>query len=495
MRRRDFLRTGAVIVLSTAIAGCATDSDSDQRNPSDPSTDEPGTETPGDTDTQDEQTPVDTDTQDKQTPEDTSTPEENTETDEQQTETDTETAVRYFFEDETGALGHLGDEKIPKNTDNVTTNTLTEADYDEIQRNDRSYAEDAVETGLLPKTDGLDMTVDEMITRAEEIYLNPEQNINDLGIEDLNFAEEDDEIVFTRALIQASQEAGVDSSGLADIVVSNIAEEAVNQIQPGFTDFKLSSLRATEPIGPKRSGHAGGVKENKWDVKYGNSGFRHPIGLLQYEKDGETKLKYAEQTDAVNVNIFRRVIRDPEFSLYRSSLDQETVDSARASEPGDPGARFPEHYVTALDYTKARELEKRETDYFPFGINDDGGYVSVGDYFVWSMMEMVDDMGITGYDINPDIENIGVPTDGRLVSDTFGESVEEYVANPTTDSREQFENISRGLYQIFEQEGWDTSIALTGTIENPEILPTDQKTVNAIRQDQAYDQVRERVLQ
>jgi hypothetical protein len=495
MRRREFLRTGAVISLSTAITGCTTDSDSDQRNPSDPSTDEPGTETPGDTDTQDEQTPGDTDTQDEQTPEDTSTPEENTETEEQQTEEDPEKAVRYFFDDETGALGHLGDERIPENYDHTITNTTTEEEYQEMQRNDRFFSENAASDGGAPQGEGLDMKVDEMISRAEEIYENPEGNIDTRGYEDLNFAEEDDEIVFTRALVKASQEAGVDSSGLANIVVANIAEDAVEEIQPGFTDFKLSTLPATEPIPPGGQGHTGGVRENEFNQSFGNSGFRHMAALLQYEKDGETELKYAEQTNAVNVDIFRRVIRDPEFSLYRSSLDQDTVDASRDSEPGDSGSAFPEHYVTALDYTKARELERADEEFFRFGMNDEGGYNSLGDYLVQTMMETVDDMGVTGYDNNPDRENVAAPADGKLVSDTFGESIEDYITNPTPESRQQPENLSRGIYQIFQQEGWDTSIALTGTIEDPEILPTDQSTVNAVREDQAYDQVREKVMQ
>ncbi len=408
----------------------------------------------------------------------------------QQTDADPENAVRYFFEDETGALGHLADDEVPENYDHTVTNSATEAEYQEMQRNDRQYPE-GLEDGQLT------MTVDEMISRAEEIYNNPQENIDTLGYEDLNFAEEDDEIVFTRALIKAADEAGVASSGLADIVVANMAEDAVDQIQPGFTDFKLSTLPATEPIAPGGQGHSGGVRENEYNQSFGNSGFRHMAALLQYEKDGETELKYAEQTAPVNVNTFRRVIRDPDFSLYRSSLEQDTVDNARDSEPGDEGTMFPEHYVTALDYTKARELESSDDNILGLGNNDSGGYVSVGDYIGDTLLELVDDMGITGYNNNPDrsLEEARTVMDGTLVSDEFGESLESFVTDPSAEERQYVENIARGMYQIQEQEGWGTSLALTGTIEDPEILPTDQETVNAVREDQAYDQVRERVVQ
>jgi|GEM_PF-7078489 len=462
MRRRDFLRTGTGVGLTITIAGCNTSSDDSGNGGTDSSPSSASEEPAGGTDSDGE--------------------------DDQQTDADPENAVRYFFEDETGALGQLADDETPENYDHTITNSTTESEYQEMQRNDRQYPE-GMEDGQLT------MTVDEMISRAEEIYNNPEEHIDTLGYEDLNLLEEDDEILFTRALIKASQEAGVDSSGLADIIVANMAEDAIDQIQPGFTDFKLSTLPATEPIAPGRQGHSGGVRENEYNQSFGNSGFRHMAALLQYEKDGETELKYAEQTNAVNINTFRRVIRNPEFSLYRSSLDQDTVDNARDSEPGDEGTMFPEHYVTALDYTKARELENSDDDILGLGNNGSGGYVSVGDYIGDTLLELVDDMGITGYDNNPDrnLDQARTTMDGTLISDEFGESLENFVTNPSAEERQYVENIARGMYQIQEQEGWGTSLALTGTVEDPEILPTDQATVNSVREDQAYDQVRERV--
>ncbi|MFC7058844.1 hypothetical protein [Halovenus salina] len=351
MRRRRFLYTSLGTGLTLGLAGCSTGS-TDESSPTERATStstEDGTST-RETATPNKDQPTETPSENEATEEDPD--DTNTDEDDQQTEEDPETAVRYFFEDETGTLGHLADDDIPDDYDNVITNTTTEEEYQEKQRNDRQYPE-GMEEGQLTKT------VDEMIERAEEIYNNPEEHIEAEIYDDLDLAAEDDEITFTRALIKATQEAGVTSSGLANIVVANIAEDAIEQIQPGFTDYKLSTLPATEPANPGKEGHSGGVRENEFGHKYGNSGFRHMPGLLQYQKDGETKVKYAEQTDATNVNIFRRVIRNPDFSLYRSSLEQDTVNVSRDSKPGDSGHMFPEHYVTALDYTKARELEKK----------------------------------------------------------------------------------------------------------------------------------------
>ncbi len=110
MRRRRFLYTSLAVGLTAAIAGCNTGNDGSENSTTTP------TDTPGDT----------------QTPQDT---EAATETDEQQTTEGTETAVIYFFDDETGAIGHLGDEEISEGADTIT-NSTTESEYDEIQRND-----------------------------------------------------------------------------------------------------------------------------------------------------------------------------------------------------------------------------------------------------------------------------------------------------------------------------------------------------------------------
>jgi len=57
------------------------------------------------------------------------------------------------------------------------------------------------------------------------------------------------------------------------------------------------------------------------------------------------------------------------------------------------------------------------------------------------------------------------------------------------------ENIGRGIYTIRQEQGWDTDLALTGTVENPEIRDTTRERINEIRADQAFDQIRERVTE
>ncbi|TKX69629.1 MULTISPECIES: hypothetical protein [Halorubrum] len=130
-------------------------------------------------------------------------------------------------------------------------------------------------------------------------------------------------------------------------------------------------------------------------------------------------------------------------------------------------------------------------------MEENENYTAVGDYFIEAIDGLVDDVGIQGYGKNPDVDlkeqrpGIG----GRVVSHEFGDSVEAYMEDPDPETRQQLENISRGLYQLRQQtgQGWQTPLAITGTIQSPEIRATTQETVNQIRVDQAYDQVKQRV--
>jgi len=172
MRCRRFLRTGLVTGLTIGVAGCSTDAD----GPPDSATSSAPTQEADD-----------------QTQQDSS----------MQEQANTEPRSKYFFQDETGALGHLADVDIPDDADHVITNETTDAEFQEMQRNDRQYPE-GLEQGQLT------MSVDEMITRAEEIYQNPTEHLDTERAETLgvNLTEEDNGITFTRALIKTSQEAG-----------------------------------------------------------------------------------------------------------------------------------------------------------------------------------------------------------------------------------------------------------------------------------------------
>ena len=404
---------------------------------------------------------------------------------------------QYFFQDTTGTMGQLGEQNPPSETQDwqVIQNELTEDEWQEKQTNDIERVRRERNLARQSANDGIEQTLEEMLERAEEIYKNQQFNTVE-GIPDIE--NEDDEITFTRSLIKASQEAGVDSSGLADDIVSNMAEYAEQELDfVNFDNFKLSTLPSTEQLREAGSeGHVGGVRNG-----VGNSGFRHMPALLQYNKNGETEVKYAELTRATLAGRFWRSIRDPEESKYRSSLENDII---KHEDETKANGGFPEHFVTALDYTKARELELRNEDILGFGPNDgpnDNDYESLGDEIGQFLTELVDDMYITGHsedgqEINSDINRSKEVWAGlTLVSDEFGESLEEYVVNPDPETREYVENIGRGIYTIRQEQGWDTDLALTGTIDNPEIRGTTRDRINEIRADQAYDQIRDRVTE
>ena len=293
---------------------------------------------------------------------------------------------QYFFQDTTGTMGQLGEGSAPSEAQDwqVIQNELTEDDWQEKQTNDIERVRRERNLARQSANDGIEQTLEEMLQRVEEIYKNQQFNTWD-GLIDIE--NEDDEITFTRSLIKASQEAGVDSSGLADDIVSNMAEYAEQELDfVDFDNYKLSTLPATETIELHRGpdSHDGAPRRG-----FMNSGFSHFPALLQYSKDGETEVKYTEMTKATLPNKFRDAVRDPEDSKYRASLDQDTMKNGE----------FPEHFVTALDYSKARELELRNEDILGFGPSDgpvDNDYESLGDEIGQFLTELVDDYHLSG---------------------------------------------------------------------------------------------------
>jgi len=314
------------------------------------------------------------------------TTDDETEDTEQEEDTIQRNGEQYFFQDTTGTLGQLGEQSPSSEAQDwqVIQNELTEDEWQEKQTNDVENTRRLTKNVSGTNHTGLDMNVEEMLERAEEIYKNQEFNTWD-GLIDIE--NEDDEITFTRSLIKASQEAGVDSSGLADDIVSNMAEYAEQELDfVDFDNYKLSTLPATETIELHRGpdSHDGAPRRG-----FMNSGFSHFPALLQYSKDGETEVKYTEMTKATLPNKFRDAVRDPEDSKYRASLDQDTMKNGE----------FPEHFVTALDYSKARELELRNEDILGFGPSDgpvDNDYESLGDEIGQFLTELVDDYHLSG---------------------------------------------------------------------------------------------------
>jgi len=411
---------------------------------------------------------------------------------ENQEETEKPQTGQIYFQDQTGTLGHLSNENPPENAEDwqIIRNELTEDEWQEKQENDISQ----IEKRQIEGEGGLNKSVDEYVQRAEEIFLNEEFNHDYPKMFDI--PAEDDEVTFTRALIKSVQEdPAVDSSGLADDVIANLAEHAATQIDAvDFNDYKLSTVPATESIAESQH-----TSPNK-GAPYGNtvnSSFTHMPAVLQYNKNGETEVKYTELTSPIIDGRFFKSIRNPENSKYQSGTDEEDFTDYGHPDSDSFGYGIPEHFVTALDYTKVRELEQRDEDILGFGQNrgpSDNNQWSVGDEISQFLHELVDD--IHGAVNNPDVDydkDADYEYGRTVVSDEFGESLEEYVLDPEPETRQYMENIGRGLYQIRQQEGWDTNLALTGTLENPEITAAEIDTINEIREQHAYDQVREKV--
>lgn len=389
---------------------------------------------------------------------------------------------QFYFQDETGTLGHIAHENPPENTPDWQTinNKLTEDEWKEKQINDIEKANKKEYKGA-PTPNGLNEDMDWMLNRTKELFQNP--SMVDVPFPkhlEPSIQKEDNEITFTRALIQATQEAGVDSSGLSDDMVANMAEYAEQELDiVNFNNYKLSTLPSCEAVSAANpGGHVGGVKDGG-----GNSGFTHMAGLLQYQKNGETELKYTEMTQAAQANKFKHSIREPEESVYRSDIEQGQLDTGQ----------WPHHFVTSLDYTKVREIEAKDENIMGFGEvpGSDGYQVSLGDIIERFLVNLVDDSGHNSLLDETEAEEKG---GSCLVSDEFGESLEhDYLLDPDPESRQYVENIARGIYQIGEQMGWNTEMVLTGTIDEPEMRITERETANEVRKQHAYDQVREMV--
>ena len=80
---------------------------------------------------------------------------------------------------------------------------------------------------------------------------------------------------------------------------------------------------------------------------------------------------------------------------------------------GGYGIRFPDHYVTAFDYTKARELEASGENILGFEENGSGTSVGLGDQIDEALRHPIDDMGVTGYNNNEDLDLETARPDGE----------------------------------------------------------------------------------
>ncbi|TKX69628.1 MULTISPECIES: hypothetical protein [Halorubrum] len=248
MKRRIFLRNAALAGITVSVAGCSTSGNSNN-------------------------------------------------TTEEEDETIEKNGQLYYFQDEseTGTLGHIGTENPPEDAEDwqIIENTLEEDEWREKQTNDVQFTEEALKDGTMPNAQGLNTTVDDIIQDTQEIYQNPVQHLQTDLTQTLgrDLEQEDDEITFTRALVRATQNAGTTSSGLADDLVSNLAEHAVTEIpETSFNNYKLTTVNTGKATDPSTSGYVSESRTvEETGKEYGNSGFRHLAAILQYEKTGKQK--------------------------------------------------------------------------------------------------------------------------------------------------------------------------------------------------------------
>jgi hypothetical protein len=208
----------------------------------------------------------------------------------------------------------------------------------------------------------------------------------------------------------------------------------------------------------------------------GRNKLSHPIGLLQYEKDGETQVRYAEIENRMTRNVV-----EPEESVYSAEIGKEDFIAGGYvdTEPSD--------WVSVFDYEKRRELEKQGK------IEAQPADTSV----FWALTHAVDDAALNGYNFDGFDEETGVDAQhtnegiNAVVSDRFGESLEEYVKNPEEGdyTREDFETAARTVFTALETENFGGEFALDGDLANPEVYKAEKETLEEIRADMAYDEI------
>lgn len=144
MRRREFVRTGAIIATAgaTGLAGCSR-------------------------------------------PEEETGPEES------------DQAFEYFFEDKTGTLGSAATDDIPEDAseEQIITNTRTEDEWREMQLNDYNFAELAFDDQIAPFVDLNEGSVQAIADRTREIYNQKTADISG-----------DDAEIYTSSVLRAVDE-------------------------------------------------------------------------------------------------------------------------------------------------------------------------------------------------------------------------------------------------------------------------------------------------
>jgi len=366
----------------------------------------------------------------------------------------------YFFDDQAGTLGSVGSNQIPDNVleEQVLQNTRTEDKWREMQLNDHHIARLTINDEFAPFVDVSEGSVQAVAETTRELYNERSQNLSG----------EDAEIFSSSVLDAVYEETDMNNGAAASFLVPTLSEWILEEYISGdIPEYRWSNIRA-------KIGDAG-------------NSFSHPLGLLQYEENGESQVKYAEIENRPTA-----MIVEPENSVYRSDLNQESFVAAQNQELD------PSQYVSSFDYTKKRDLESQGS------INPQDSEIELFRHLV----SYVDDASMNGYDLSAleedgRIEESGVEANSAntsnwvkgITSDSFGESLEKYVVSPGENyTRADFETTARAVYIALENQGFAGPIALDGNLSDPRVLHPTEQQVQTIRENRLYDKVASTIL-
>ncbi|MBY6294176.1 hypothetical protein GLU60_02195 [Nanohaloarchaea archaeon H01] len=414
-----------------------------------------------------------------------------TETDESgDTSTETETppqqeVYRYRFIDAEGfnQVGEPNLDDVPEERKVKPVTEQLDTNWDELILDDHIQAQRTINNEKDPLADvNHDGSIPKILDKTEEhleLLNSPgyKGEIPELG-ENRYEKIQDEAIEFLACLRGAIKEVtGQSNSASADLLNTNLAEYAAEKIDKvNLKDFNLSTLWTSIQ-----------GSDTEIDEK---TDLYHPIGLAQYkDEEGNQRIIRAELEYATTDHY----TTFPE-SIYRKGNLGEPFQESSA-----PVGRkqYPRHHLDAFNYTKGRKLQYQE------GIEEGGlekGMVDL--YLLGGMLSFVDDapdhVGYpeeveTGGDWNYPWEWVRDTTSHVVVSNSFGESVEEYTENPSAEGYKHFEGTSRALFSALYKNGFGQSIAVDGTMEDPKFYNVNEETASRIHENELYDQVTDEV--
>jgi hypothetical protein len=386
----------------------------------------------------------------------------------QQTETETQQSYRYYFQDTADTLGGAGRVEVPEDaTDTqVVVNTRTAQEWRTMQVNDHNYARRILDKTTIPEVKGIDEIPPEQI---DDEIREIEQSVLDVYESRTSGIEDDSAEIFTESMLAGIQGLAFDSGGPTNhFGVKHLAEYIVeNNEQIEIHNYKLSPVWS-------RIGDAG-------------RGFSHPVGLVQWDEDGDSKTRYAEVENRKTKTVVK-----PEESVYTADLDAEDFGTPYLTDNPDPG-----DWTTAFEYSKLRELQQRgELQYD----ND-----RVDELLVDALIGNIDGAR-TFKHMHGDEEQFDVKTGveaqyggeddsldeyvDAIVSDSFGESFESYLKSPESEyTRDDFETATRAIFSAYESQEFTGGIGIDGTIAQPEIFKLTKEQVEQIRESGDYTDV------